>query len=339
MFRISRAKSFRTKKDSRQTSAPQTSAPQTGAALQTMDRIEKSQDSKLQSPVVGIAAKHSHPDAPGLTRKLVFWLREKNIPFLVETSTAEKLDLRDVGSEQRISREALTAKCNPIVVLGGDGTLISVCRHPAKISPIIIGVNLGTLGFLTEITSEELFPALQAVLDGRAKLERRSLLYGSVSRGGKLLQTFSSINDIVITKQALARIFALNLYVDNQMAAVVRGDGIIVATPGGSTAYSMAAGGSIVHPQVDAVLVTPICPHSLSSRPLVLPGKSTVRLQIASDTTPDHVYLTIDGQLGMALESSDVIEITTSEHGVQFAKSPSRNYFEVLATTLKWATR
>lgn len=293
----------------------------------------------VTQPVVGIAAKYWHPDAPGLTRRLVYWLREKNIPFLVETTTVEKLDLQDITAEQQVTRELLTTRCSPIVVLGGDGTLISVCRHPSSYQPVIIGVNLGTLGFLTEITSDELFPTLQAALDNRVKLEKRSLLAGSVKRHGETIKTFSAINDAVVTKQAMARIFALNLYVDSQFAAVVRGDGMIVASPSGSTAYSMAAGGSIVHPQVDAFLLTPICPHSLSSRPVVLPGKSTVQLHIAADTSPDHVYLTIDGQDGMELEGSDEIEITTSEHAVQFAKSPSKNYFEVLATTLKWASR
>ena len=289
--------------------------------------------------IVGVVAKHGHPDAPGLTRKVIAWLREKQLNYCVDASTVDALRLDDVAAEQRIPREEMTTRCSPIVILGGDGTLISVCRHPAERPPIIIGVNLGTLGFLTEITSEELFPSLQAELEGRSKLEPRYLINCRVTRNDGELANYSALNDVVVTKQAIARIYALDMEIDGEFAAVLRGDGVIVSTPGGSTAYSMAAGGSIVHPKVKAMLLTPICPHSLTSRPLVLPGDSTVVLRVASDTDKDNIFLTIDGQSGMALESGDEVSVSGSQYHVLFAKSPSKSYYEVLATKLKWAER
>jgi NAD+ kinase len=288
--------------------------------------------------IIGITAKHTHPEAKELTNALITWIKKHNLDYKIDRQTVSSLGIQ-IPNENIISREMIAESCNPIVVLGGDGTLISVCRHPATTPPTIIGVNLGTLGFLTEITTKELFTTLELVLNGKAELEQRSLLSGCVIRKEKQVTQFHSINDVVITKQALARIFALELWIDEDLASIVRGDGMIIATPSGSTAYSMAAGGAIVHPQVKAILVTPICPHSLSSRPLVIPSKSKISLIVASDTSPNHVYLTIDGQSGMALEKEDSIEITTSQHFVNFAKSPSRNYFNVLATTLKWSNR
>ena len=299
---------------------------------------EKSRSS-TETQLVGVAAKHSHPDAPGLVRKLLNWLGEKRVEYCVDEETAKKLQLGGLAQEKIVPREKLSSHCNVIVVLGGDGTLISVCRHPAETPPKIIGVNLGTLGFLTEVTSEELFQTVQATLNGTARLEPRSLLRCKVIRNKETVSDLCALNDVVITKQALARIFALELYVNKDFAALVRGDGIIVSTPVGSTAYSMSAGGSIVHPQVSALLVTPICPHSLTSRPLVLPGDSEIRLSIADQASEGEIYLTVDGQSGLALKSSDEVLVKTSKHYVQMCHSPSKSYYEVLATKLKWATR
>lgn len=292
---------------------------------------------KKNDLTVGVVAKHGHPDAPGLTLTLLSWLKESSLDYCIDNDTVQALQLENIPKDRCVPRSELTELCSPIVVLGGDGTLISVCRHPASRPPKIIGVNLGTLGFLTEITSEELVSSLQSVLDDKAKLEPRYLFSCSVKRSGREIAQYSALNDVVITKQALARIFALDLTIDEELAAVVRGDGVIVSTPGGSTAYSMAAGGSIVHPQVNAVLVTPICPHSLTSRPLVLPGSSRVDLRLASDAREDVIFLTIDGQSGMALESDDEITVTVSPHHVLFVKSPSKSYYEILAAKLKWA--
>ncbi|MCL4129663.1 UNVERIFIED_CONTAM: hypothetical protein GTU68_029986, partial [Idotea baltica] len=224
---------------------------------------------------IGIIAKVAHPEAKPLATELIGWLKKRSLNFVIEQNTVDSLGLGDVNS---VAREELSSSAGIIVVLGGDGTLISVCRHPSPLTPTIIGVNLGTLGFLTEVVPEELFIALDNVLEDKAKLEERHLFECRVVRNGAELTTMHALNDVVITKQALARIFALEVLIDDERAATVRGDGIILATPAGSTAYSLAAGGSIVHPQVKALLMTPICPHSLTSRPLVLPATCELQL-------------------------------------------------------------
>ncbi len=288
---------------------------------------------------IGIVAKVGHPLAAGLCHSVISWLEERKLNYVLDSELATLLTTIDEAKFAQ--REKLTTLADPLIVLGGDGTLISVCRHPAKRAPRIIGVNLGTLGFLTEITTDELLPTLSATLEGTAELDERKLLEATVQRKGKSASTFYAINDVVVTKETLARIFGVDCLVDGAFAANIRGDGVIVASPGGSTAYSLAAGGSIVHPAVDAVLVTPICPHSLSSRPLVLPGRSKIALRISTAPQCDEgeVYLTIDGQEGMALASGDTVTVRSSAHSVMFVRSHSRTYFDVLGAKLKWAQK
>ena len=288
---------------------------------------------------VGVAAKVSEPRAIALLQQVVQWLDERSIDFLVDE--AAKSDSLGLAPERYLARAKLTNECNPIVVLGGDGTLISVSRYPAMHPPTIIGVNMGTLGFLTEVTVEELFTTLSAVLAGKAASEERFLLRATVERNGAPFREFFAINDIVITKNALARIFALEFAVDGKFASLISGDGVIVSTPLGSTAYSLSAGGSIVHPQVDAILLTPICPHSLTSRPLVLPGSSELSLRLVPQAgeANEEIFLTIDGQEGMALQANDSVTIQTSDNSVFVARSPSKTYYEVLGSKLKWGTQ
>ncbi|MCB0346336.1 MAG: NAD(+)/NADH kinase, partial [Bdellovibrionales bacterium] len=252
---------------------------------------------------------------------------------------ASELSDAELGSAAIVDREKVAAGADIVVVLGGDGTLISASRFPSAKNPRIIGVNMGTLGFLTEITRDELFDILAQTIAGETRTEERSMLSVEVLRDKKVVREFAAMNDAVLTKQAIARIFSVDLLVDGEFAATLRGDGVIVATPGGSTAYSMAAGGSIVHPQVDAILVTPICPHSLTSRPLVLPGSAslTLKLHMRAPSQNGDVYFTVDGQDGMELAPSDQIRIKKSPHSVRFVKSPTRTYFDVLGTKLKWA--
>ena len=291
-------------------------------------------------PLFGLLAKPGHELSRPLSIKVLEWLAARALPVAVERLTAEMLNLRPTERLRIIERDELTEIATPIVILGGDGTLISASRHPAARPPVIIGVNLGTLGFLTEITSDELLGILDLYLSGAAATVSRKLLKAEILRDGAVEASFFALNDVVLTKEAIARIFGVNLWVNRDHAALVRGDGVIVSTPVGSTAYSLSAGGSIVHPAVDALLVTPICPHSLTSRPLVLPGSSRIRLEVAHDARhPDNrVFLTVDGQEGQELNPGDEVVITTSEHSVQFVRSPSRNYFQVLGTKLKWAT-
>lgn len=288
--------------------------------------------------VVGVVAKHTHSIAGKLTQKVIDWLREREIEFRVDERTAENLTLKHVPIDATVPRKELTRQCSPIVVMGGDGTLISVCHHPAERPPVIVGVNLGTLGFLTEITTQELFASLEKVLAGKADLERRFLLEAEVETGSGKPEKVMATNDVVITKKAIARIFTIDAYVDGEFAASSRGDGIIVSTPGGSTAYSLAAGGSIVHPRVNALALTPICPHSLTIRPLILPGNSKICLKIAQETNAEEVYLTIDGQEGHPLHPGDRVTLTTSNYSFLFVRSPSKTYYQILGTKLKWAS-
>ena len=290
-------------------------------------------------PVLGVVAKTRQPTTRELTSQILEWCRARKLDYRVDSEIATELNFTE--SEKIIDRREIARQCGLIVVLGGDGTLISVCRHGVSPPPTILGVNAGTLGFLTEITTDELFPVLEETLAGRAKLETRSLLAAEVWRKGKRIAEYSAMNDVVLSKEALARMFSVEVSVSGEFAAIIRGDGVIVATPGGSTAYSLAAGGSIVHPQVNAILITPTCPHSLSTRPLVVPGNSTIDLVLVSKTNraQKEIYLTIDGQEGMELRAEDRVTVTTSQHRVVFVKSPSRTYYDVLGTKLKWATR
>ena len=290
----------------------------------------------LKPVSIGVVVKPTHPRAVELTADLLAWLNHRGLEARLDSEMAPQIDSSALKFTP-IERSRITAECDPIVVLGGDGTLISVCRYPSDTSPVIVGVNLGTLGFLTEVTLDEMYSVIESVLAKKSTCERRSLLQVDVSRTDGSTERFNAFNDIVVTKPALARIFGTEFFVDNQFAAAVHGDGLIVATPAGSTAYSLAAGGSIVHPQVNALLLTPICPHSLTSRPLVIPGTSTIRLRIASASREEKVLLTVDGQQGTEISYGDDITVVLSPSSVLFAKYPLRSYFQILATKLKWA--
>ncbi len=292
-----------------------------------------------QCTMVGIAAKLEQVEAQKLTLALIDWLRERHIEFRLDRDTAEKLGSASLAKELILSRETLVNVCRVIVVLGGDGTFISICRHAGEIPPTVIGINLGTLGFLTDITVSEMYSVIESALQGQAQLERRSLLSAAIETESAEVDRFQAVNDIVISKETLARIFSVEVFIDGSYAATLRGDGVIVATPGGSTAYSLSAGGSIVHPQVDAMLLTPICPHTLTSRPLVLPGCSVITLRTSDISNVGSVFLSIDGQQGRQLVEGEMVRISSSPHSFFFAKSPSKSYYEVLGTKLKWAAR
>ena len=293
---------------------------------------------------IGIVAKPSEPKAIELAKRLIDWLQTKSMDFVVDDQIVSDPALSPEANTwtsplPSLPRSEFTSRCNPIVVLGGDGTFISVARHPDETPKTIIGVNMGSLGFLTEISSGEVIPILESVLSGNTPLESRYLLEATIYRDEKKLSSFFAMNDFVITKEALARIFPVKVTIDDCPAAKIRGDGLIVATPGGSTAYSLAAGGSIVHPAVQALLMTPICPHSLTVRPLVLPGDSKLSLVIGKEHgRNDSFFLTVDGQEGMEILAGDTIEITTSNFTYIVARSPGRSYYDILGEKLSWAS-
>ena len=295
-----------------------------------------------QRAKIGIVVKPSDLRSQKVALELCEHLKRNKLDFLVDNEGATTLSTLSLAANQIVSRKEIVDLVDFVVTLGGDGTFISTARFSTKNSAQLIGVNVGTLGFLTEISPSDLPSVLELVLKGEAKVEKRAILAAKlITNSGTANQVgFSAINDIVIAKGALARIFGVTLYVNDIEAAYIRGDGVIVSSPLGSTAYSLAAGGSIVHPGVDALLVTPICPHSLTSRPLIIPGSSKISLKLDREISgpSEEVYLTVDGQEGLKLFGGSMVEVQTSPECVKMVTSPYRSYFQTLSGKLKWAT-
>jgi NAD+ kinase len=290
----------------------------------------------MERASVGLVIKPNSRRASELAVALCDYLKTKQLTFVVDNEGSGSLPAGLIADSQVVPRRELIERVDWAVVLGGDGTLISAARYPCKKPAKIIGINVGTLGFLTEVTADELFDVMDRSLRGGIPGERRPLLEAKLVEASGSTRVFYALNDVVIAKGALARIFGVEFSVDDGTAASIRGDGIIVASPSGSTAYSLAAGGSIVHPHVDALLITPICPHSLTSRPLIVPGSSKVVLRIEGELT-EEVFLTIDGQEGVRMTGGATIEISTSSHYFELITSPSRSYFDMLSHKLSWA--
>lgn len=222
-----------------------------------------------------------------------------------------------------------------LVVMGGDGTILSVARHYGRLGLPILGVNLGGLGFLTEISLDELYPTLENhLLPGKFEVEERMILVVSLIRGGATIWQEDVLNDAVINKGALARIAELSTWIDAEHLTTYRADGLIVSTPTGSTAYTLSAGGPIAYPTLRHIILLPICPHTLSNRPIILP--ETVTVAVALDEKVQDVYLTLDGQVGRALQPFDRIEVRAGDYNVKLVKSPHRSHFEILRTKLGW---
>ncbi|MCL4503965.1 MAG: NAD(+)/NADH kinase [Deltaproteobacteria bacterium] len=222
-----------------------------------------------------------------------------------------------------------------IVVMGGDGTILSVARHYGRLGLPILGVNLGGLGFLTEISRDELYPTLEEyILPGKFEVEERMILAVSLIRGGETIWQENVLNDAVINKGALARIAEMATWIDNEHLTTYRADGLIVSTPTGSTAYTLSAGGPIAYPTLRHIILLPICPHTLSNRPIILPGCVTVAVTL--DEKVQDVYLTLDGQVGQELKPLDRLEVRCGDYNVKLVKSPRRSYFEILRTKLGW---
>jgi NAD+ kinase len=257
---------------------------------------------------------------------------ENTLNILVEEETARKL-----GYDKTFEMEHVGEGADLIIVLGGDGTLLNVSRHGKRKEVPILGVNLGGLGFLTETSVEELPATLAKVLKGDFGISKRIMLDVSVKREGDSIFSITLLNDAVITKDALARIIDIETYVNDEYLTTYKADGLILSTPTGSTGYSLAAGGPLLYPSLSNIIVTPICPHMLTNRPIILPENVEVRAQLKSKE--EKVVLTIDGQVGFPLQYDDEVTIKKSSHTVNLIKSSSRGYFEILRTKLKWGAR
>jgi NAD+ kinase len=284
---------------------------------------------------VGLTAKRGLDAASGVLAELAGWLEARGVQAVFEAETAKLAGVP--AGRPTVSREELPRKCDLLVVLGGDGTLIGMADRIARTGSDvpILGVNFGSLGFLTEITLPELYDALDATLAGRATIETRAMLSARTTRANAPFADHIVLNDIVITKGALSRIIEISVTVGDDPVMCVRADGLIIASPTGSTAYNLAAGGPIVHPAVDAMLLTPIAPHTLTNRPVVIPASSEVHARPVMEGD-DKVYVTFDGQSGFPLQPGDLVSVRRAPRPLRIVKSAKRSYFDVLREKLKW---
>ncbi len=288
---------------------------------------------------VGLVAKARLGEAAGVIAELAGWLESRNVRAVFESDTAALAAVPP--GRPTFSRDDLPRQCDLVVVLGGDGTLIGMAdriAHSGADVPIL-GVNFGSLGFLTEITLPELYESLESVLNGTARIDERLMLRSRIRRGSTFSLDRLALNDVVITKGALSRIIDLAVAIGDQPVMRVRADGLIIASPTGSTAYNLAAGGPIVHPDVDALLLTPIAPHMLTNRPIVIPASAEVRVQPADAASNDELYVTIDGQFGHPLQADDVVHVQRAERPLRLVRAATRTYFDVLREKLKWSER
>lgn len=281
---------------------------------------------------IAIFAKVHDPRCQGVAEELIKWLEGRGLTPLVEAHLARHLSCRD-GSE----RTDIPDLADLVVVLGGDGTLISVARLVGDRQVPILGVNLGSLGFLTEVTLDELYPALESCLAGDYRVSERMMLRVAIIRDGSVIQTHQVLNDMVINKGALARIVDLETTVNGSYLTTFKADGLIISTPTGSTGYSLSANGPIIHPDLDCLAITPICPHTLTNRPIVVASDALITVRLQSQN--EDVFLTLDGQVGFELKYGDSIRIERATHRTRLVVSRSKDYFEVLRTKLKWGER
>jgi NAD+ kinase len=278
---------------------------------------------------IGVIAKLHNEKALTALKELCTWLEGQGKEVVLDTTTAEMVNRKSV-----VQKSDIPGMVDLIVVLGGDGTLLSAARLMVDFEVPLLGVNLGSLGFLTEVPSDEMISTLEKVFAGKVDVEKRLLLKTNVTRQGETVASSYCLNDVVVSKGTLARMIRLQIYVDGQFMTGLRADGLIVATPTGSTAYCLSAGGPIVYPENDVIVLAPISPHVLTNRPVILPGNKKIEIRLVSEEEASMV--TFDGQVGFSLRGGDVIEVEAAEKQLHLLVSPERNYYEVLRTKLKW---
>jgi len=288
--------------------------------------------SSSHSKVAAIISRPARPEVAGIFPDLLTWLRGHGYEVIVDPQTAKYAN----GQKEVLRSEMSAQPLDLVIVLGGDGTLLSAVRATAAVDVPLLGVNLGSLGFLTDVPLASLFPMLDAIAQGSAAVEQRSLMQCDLLRDEKMLGTYMAFNDAVVNKTALARLNNYDLFVDGVFVSSYRADGMIVATPTGSTAYSLSAGGPVLMPSVSAFVVTPVAPHSLTHRPLVVPDSAVVEILLRSDE--EVAYLSLDGQPGLDLKDGDKVRCRRSEHSVSLFRT-SADFFHVLRSKLKWGER
>lgn len=284
---------------------------------------------------VGVVVKPHQPDALATLCRLTEWLTHRGIALIGDPAIERERIEHETGCTVEIVKEdALARSVDLILVLGGDGTMIATARMIGDTEVPVLGVNYGGLGYLAEFRIEELFSALEGILAGNYKLERRVMLAVELRRGEELVTSNRVLNDVVMNKSALARIIEIETYLNDQFVNSFRADGLIVSTPTGSTAYNLSAGGPVIYPSMNAVVITPICPFTLSNRPIVVPDDSVIEVRLM--TGNEDVALTLDGQVGFPLQAGDRVIIRKSSTTFNLVQPANRNYFDVLRDKLRW---
>ena len=284
---------------------------------------------------IGIVLKPHQPDALKTICQLVAWLAERDITLVGGPEIErERIEHQTGCAVQQVETEKLAAEVDLILVLGGDGTMIATARMVADQEVPVLGINYGGLGYLAEFRIEELYSALESILSGNYRLDRRVMLAVELRRGDDPPKTSRVLNDVVINKSALARIIEIETYFDRYFVNSFRADGLIVSTPTGSTAYNLSAGGPVIFPSMNAVVITPICPFTLSNRPIVVPDNAEIELLLKTDN--EEVALTLDGQVGFPMEVDDRVVIRKSRTTFNIIQPSNRNYFDVLRDKLRW---
>ncbi len=280
----------------------------------------------------GIVGKKENKEVFKITKELCQWLQQKKVDFLVERELGEPINISNLADEND-----LVSKIDILIVLGGDGTFLGASRLVDGNDVEILGVNLGGLGFLTEFTEDELYLILEKILEGKYETEKRELLRSKLVRNNEVVGTYSALNDLVINNGPVSRVVDLAIYINGEHITTPKADGIIFSTPTGSTAYSLSAGGPIVYPTLPVIIMTPICPHVLTNRPLVVSSDTEIKVEILQDA--HNTYVTLDGQIGFPLEKGDEIYLKNSDSHINIIKSPFRDYFSILKTKLMWGER
>ena len=279
---------------------------------------------------IGIISRPRGSNLAVVVPPLLKWLEAHGIQTLIDEETASSLPEGSKGE----TRQRVADASQLLLVLGGDGTLLAAARLAAPRGIPILPINMGSLGFLTSFTLKELHPALDDTVEGRFSLSERVMINVELERAGKVIDTQRALNEMVINKGTLARMIDLELTIDSDFVCRYRADGLIVSSPTGSTAYSLSAGGPILHPAVEAFVITPICPHTLSDRPLVIRNSSFVEVKLSGNT--ESVFLTLDGQPGIPLQPTDRVRISRAKDLLRLIRPPNKSYFEILRNKLKW---
>ena len=281
---------------------------------------------------IGVFCKPKAPSATDILGRLIPWLRKQNYHIFLDTGTAAIINETSSYEKREISQQA-----DLLIVLGGDGTLLSIARaaHPHNIP--ILAVNLGSLGFLAEISIDELYPTLENILAGKFEIENRMLLNACIWRNGEKVEDHNVLNDVVINKGAVARVINLQVLVNGQYMTSYRADGLIIATPTGSTAYSLSAGGPIIHPSMHTLVLSPICPFTLTNRSILIPDQSIIQVKLAAEY--DDVRVTLDGQEGYDMRAGDILKIKKTKTSLQLIRGPNKNYYQILRDKLHWGSQ